>query len=200
MSCPSSACSIANSGSNGDVGGDGDDCDDGDAHDSSEGTGGIPARKARGQCPSHLLNTYLTRGGCCKDSCLMKYGDLSRRRALTVSRLDKKTRKAVMFGMLAVIWDKSGSRNTFQYCLDWSSPVCRDAFYAVIGTSYCTLKRWMQQVRGRLASRTRKNVNKSWHQNEFSFVHNTSITFYTTFCFSRIQNIKLVLITKALTF
>ena len=79
---------------------------------------GIPARKARGQCPSRLLNTYLTRGGCCKDSCLMKYGDLPRRRALTLSRLDKKTRKAVIFRMLAVIWNKSGSRNTFQYRLD----------------------------------------------------------------------------------
>ena len=45
-----------------------------------------------------------------------------------------------------MIRNKSGSRNTFQYRLDWSSPVCRDAFCAVIGTSYRTLKRWQQQV------------------------------------------------------
>ena len=61
-----------------------------------------------------LLNAYLTRGGCCEDSCLMKYGDLARRRALTLSRLDKRIRKAVV-GILAMIWNKSGSRNTFHY-------------------------------------------------------------------------------------
>ena len=48
--------------------------------------------------------------------------------------------------MLAVIWDKSGSQNTFQYRLDWCSPVCRDAFCAVIGISCRTLKHWLQQV------------------------------------------------------
>ena len=133
---------------------DGSDCDgdsgsdcDGDGDDVSKGPGGVPARIARGQCrPRRMLNAYLTKGGCCKDGCLLKYGDLPKRRALTLSRLDKKTRKAVVYGMLAVTRNKSGSRNTFQYRLDWSSPVCRDAFCAVIGTSYCTLKRWQQQV------------------------------------------------------
>ena len=128
----------------GDKGSDGDsgsDCD-GDGDDVSEG--GVPARIARG--PSRMLNAYLTKGGCCKDSCLLKYGDLPKIRALTLSRLDKKTRKAVIYGMLAVIRNKCGSRNTFQYRLDWSSPVCRDAFCAIIGTSYRTLKYWMQQV------------------------------------------------------
>ena len=126
----------------------GSDCDgDGDGDDVSEGPGGVPARIARGQChPCRMLNAYLTKGGCCKDSCVLKYGDLPKRRALTLSRLDKKTRKAVIYGMLAMIRNKSGSRNTFQYRLDWSSPVCRDAFCAVIGTSYRTLKRWQQQV------------------------------------------------------
>eukprot|EP00731_Ephydatia_muelleri_P019226 Em0012g51a len=33
-----------------------------------------------------------------------------------------------------------------RYRLDWSSPVCHLAFCAVIGTSYRTLKHWMQQV------------------------------------------------------
>ena len=133
---------------------DGSDCDgdsgsdcDGDGDDVSKGPGGVPARIARGQCrPRRMLNAYLTKGGCCKDGCLLKYGDLPKRRALTLSRLDKKTRKAVVYGMLAVTRNKSGSRNTFQYRLDWSSPVCRDAFCAVIGTSYRTLKRWQQQV------------------------------------------------------
>ena len=45
-----------------------------------------------------------------------------------------------------MIRNKCGSRNTFQFCLDWSSPVCKDAFCTVIGTSYHTLKHWMQQV------------------------------------------------------
>ena len=58
----------------------------------------------------------------------------------TLSKLDKKTRKAVVLGMLAVIQDTSGSQNAFQYRLDWSSPVCRYAFCAVIGISYCTLQ------------------------------------------------------------
>ena len=107
----------------------------------------MPAKIACEQCcPRRLLNAYLTRGGCCKDSCLMKYGDLARRRALTLSRLDKRTRKAVVVGMLAMIRNKSGSRNAFHYCLDWSSPICKDAFCAVIGTNYRTLQRWMQQV------------------------------------------------------
>ena len=107
----------------------------------------LKARIARGRCrPRRMLNAYLTKGGCCKDSCLLKYGDLPKRRALALSRLDKKTRKAVIYGMLAVIRNKCGSRNTFQYRLDWSSPVCRDAFCAVIGTSYRTLQYWQQQV------------------------------------------------------
>ena len=113
--------------------------------DSNGGGSGVPARAAH-RPGTHLLNAYLTRGGCCKENCLMKYGDLPKRRALTLSRLDKKTRKAVVFGMLAVIRNKCGSRNTFQYCLDWSSPVCRNAFCAVIDTSYRTLQYWMQQV------------------------------------------------------
>ena len=109
----------------------------------------MPARIARGRSsPRRMLNAYLTRGGCCKDSCLLKYSDLTKRRALTLSRLDKKTRKAVVNGMISVIRNKCSSRNTFQYRLDWSStsPVCRNAFCAVIGTSYRTLKRWQQQV------------------------------------------------------
>ena len=61
-------------------------------------------------------------------------------------KLDKTSRKAVVLGMLAVIRDRSGSRNTFQYRLDWCSPVCRDAFCAVIGISCRTLKHWLQQV------------------------------------------------------
>ena len=131
-----------------------DDSEDGGDDDSEDGSedccddgGGVPARTARGQChPSQLLNVYLTKGWCCNDSCLMMYGDIPRVRALTLSRLDKKTRKAVVFGMLAVIRNKCGSRNTFQHRLDWSSPVCRNAFCAVIGTSYRTLKRWKKQV------------------------------------------------------
>ncbi|KAL5493627.1 hypothetical protein EMCRGX_G014833 [Ephydatia muelleri] len=137
--------------------GDGFDCDvgDGDGSDDSnngdgvdEGTGGgAPAGAVRGQSqPRHLLDVYLTRGGCCKDSCLMNYGDLPRKRASALSTLDKKIRKAVVLGMLAVIRDTSGSRNTFQYRLDWSSPVCHLAFCAVIGITYRTLKHWIQQV------------------------------------------------------
>ena len=88
-----------------------DDSEDGGDDDSEDG-GGVPARTARGQChPSQLLNVYLTRGWCCNDSCLMMYGDMPRVRALTLSRLDKKTRKAVVFGMLAVIRNKCGFRN-----------------------------------------------------------------------------------------
>ena len=111
-------------------------CMHSDGGSDSNGPCSVPAKIARGQCcPSCLLNAYLTRGGCCEDSCLMKYGDLARRRALTLSRLDKRTRKAVVAGMLAMIRNKSGSRNTFHYRLDWSSPICKDAFCAVIGTN-----------------------------------------------------------------
>ena len=96
-------------GEDSEVGGD-DDSEDGGDDDSEDG-GGVPARTARGQChPSQLLNVYLTRGWCCNDSCLMMYGDMPRVRALTLPRLDKKTRKAVVFGMLAVIRKKCGSR------------------------------------------------------------------------------------------
>ena len=122
--------------------GDGDGSDDSDNGDGvDEGTGGgAPAGAVRGQSqPCHLLNVYLTRGGCCKDSCLMNYGDLPRKRANTLWTLDKKIKKAVVLGMLVVIRDTSGSRNTLQYRLDWSSPVCHLAFCAVIGTSYHTL-------------------------------------------------------------
>ena len=137
-------------GSDSDGGSDGDGGSDSDGdggNDGDEGTGGIPARIACGQSwPHRLLNVYLARGRCCKDCCLMKYNELPRKRADTMCKLDKTSRKAVVLGMLAVIRDKSGSRNTFQYRLDWCSPVCRDAFCAVIGTSYCTLKHWMQQV------------------------------------------------------
>ena len=92
-----------------------------DSDEGNEDPRGVPARIARGRRrPRCMLNAYLTRGGCCTDSCLLKYGDLPKRRALTLSRLDKKTRKAVNYGMLAVIRDKSGSRNTFQYRLEWS--------------------------------------------------------------------------------
>ena len=107
----------------------------GDGDDDSEGPGDVPARIARGRSsPRRMLNAYLTRGGCCKDSCLLKYSDLTKQRALTLSRLDRKIRKAVVNGMLSVIRNKCGSRNTFQYRLDWSSPVCRNAFCAVSGT------------------------------------------------------------------
>ena len=56
-----------------------------------------------------VFAVYLTRGGCCKDSCLMNYGDLPRKRANTLWTLDKKIKKAVVLGMLAVIRDTSGS-------------------------------------------------------------------------------------------
>ena len=69
----------------------------------------------------------------------MNYGDLPRKRANALWTLDKKIKKAVVLGMLVVIRDTSGSRNTLQYRLDWSSPVCHLAFCAVIGTSYHTL-------------------------------------------------------------
>ena len=126
--------------------GDGDGGDDDVIDSNGDGSDGSDEAPTGRSPPSHLLNTYLTRGGCCKDSCLKKYGDFPRRRALTLSGLDKKTRKAVVYGMLAVIRNKCGSRNAFQYRLDWSSPVCKDAFCAVIGISYPTLQRWMKQV------------------------------------------------------
>ena len=92
-----------------DEGSDGSD-GDGDGDDDSEGPGDVPARIARGRSsPRRMLNALLTRGGCCKDSCLLKYRDLTKRRALTLSRLDKKTRKAVVNGMLSVIRNKCGS-------------------------------------------------------------------------------------------
>ena len=112
-------------GSDDDSGSDGD----GDGDDDSEGPGDVPARIARGRSsPRRMLNAYLTRGGCCKDSCLLKYSDLTKRRALTLSRLDKKTRKAVVNGMLSVIQNKCGSRNTFQYPLDWVQSCVQECF------------------------------------------------------------------------
>ena len=40
-----------------------------DSDDSDDDDGGVPSRRARGRCrPSHLLNVYLTRGGCCRNS------------------------------------------------------------------------------------------------------------------------------------
>ena len=114
-------------GEDGEDGG-GEDGEDGGGENSDDG-GGVPARTARGKChPSQLLNVYLTRGGCCNDSCLMMYGDMPRVRALTLSRLDKKTRKAVVFGMLAVIRNKCGSRNTFQCRHDWSQSCLQKCF------------------------------------------------------------------------
>ena len=83
--------------------------------------------------PRCLLNVYRTRGGCCKNCCLMKYGDVPRKRSDTMCKLDKSSKKAVVLGMLAV-W------------LDWCSPVCRDAFCAIIGISCRMLKHWLQQV------------------------------------------------------
>ena len=91
----------------------GSDSDGDGGNDGDEGTGGIPARKACGQSrPHRLLNVYLARGGCCNDCCLMKCGDLPRKRAGTMCKLNKTSRNAVVLGMLAVIWDKSGSQNT----------------------------------------------------------------------------------------
>ena len=134
----------------GDDGSCGDDSDGGNHGDGSDGadsTGGVSAGIARRQGgPRRLLNDYLTKGGCCRDSCLMKYGDLPRKRADTLCKLDKTSRKAAVLGMLAVLQDKSGSENKFQYHLDWSSPVCRDAFCAVIGISRRTLHTWTKQV------------------------------------------------------
>ena len=140
--CSDDGCE--NEGGGSDVNSDESGADYGDDSDSDDD--GVPAKRLRGQYPSQLLNVYLTRGGCCKDSCLMKYGDMPQKRALTLSRLDKKTRKAVVFGMLAVIRKKCDSRSAFQYRLDWSSPVCSNAFCAVIGTPYRTLQRWIHQV------------------------------------------------------
>lgn len=43
---------------------------------------------------SNVLNVFLTRGGCCKDSCVMKYADLAQIRAHSLAALNKKTRKS----------------------------------------------------------------------------------------------------------
>ena len=84
-------------GGDSDKGSDGDsrsDCDgdgDGDGDDVSEGPGGVPARIAQGQChPRRMLNAYLTKGGCCKDSCILKYGDLPKRHIIQIGQENQK--------------------------------------------------------------------------------------------------------------
>ena len=70
--------------------GDGDNSD-GDESDVGDGQG------------SNVLNAFLTKGGCCKDSCLMQYSDLAKIRAHSLAALNKKTKKAVVLGMLALV-------------------------------------------------------------------------------------------------
>ncbi|KAL5484096.1 hypothetical protein EMCRGX_G020542 [Ephydatia muelleri] len=79
---------------------DGDMCScDGNESDSGDsGDGGVAK-------VSNVLNVFLTKGGCCKHSCLMKYHDLAQIRAHSLAALNKKTRKAVVLGMLALVQD-----------------------------------------------------------------------------------------------
>ena len=89
---------------------------------------------------SKVLNVFLTRGGCCKDSNLMQYTDLAQIRAHSLAALNKKTRKAAVLGMLALVQDNnSGSQIVYHYRLDWSTPICRKAFCAVVDI---TIHRW----------------------------------------------------------
>ena len=95
---------------------------------------------------SNVLNVFLTKGGCCKHSCLMKYHDLAQIRAHSLAALNKKTRKAVVLGMLALVQDNLGSRNVYHYRLDWSTPICMKAFCAVVNITYRTLQQWKQEM------------------------------------------------------
>ena len=118
---------------------DGDMCScDGNESDSGDsGDGGVAK-------VSNVLNVFLTKGGCCKHSCLMKYHDLAQIRAHSLAALNKKTRKAVVLGMLALVQDNLGSRNVYHYRLDWSTPICMKAFCAVVNITYRTLQQWKQ--------------------------------------------------------
>ena len=95
---------------------------------------------------SNVLNVFLTKGGCCKHSCLMKYHDLAQIRAHSLAALNKKTRKTVVLGMLALVQDNLGSRNVYHYRLDWSTPICMKAFCAVVNITYRTLQQWKQEM------------------------------------------------------
>ncbi|KAL5493394.1 hypothetical protein EMCRGX_G014570 [Ephydatia muelleri] len=120
---------------------DGDMCSyDGNESDSGDsGDGGVAK-------VSNVLNVFLTKGGCCKHSCLMKYHDLAQIRAHFLAALNKKTRKAVVLGMLALVQDNLGSRNVYHYRLDWSTPICMKAFCAVVNITYRTLQQWKQEM------------------------------------------------------
>ena len=129
---------------------DGDDSDRGDG-DSSDGSqrdwgssDGDESDHGDGgdEGISNVLNGFLTRGGCCKHNCLIKSADLAQIRAHSLAALDKKTRKAVVLGMLALVQDNSG----FHYHLDWSTPICKTAFCAVADITCRTLQRWKQEV------------------------------------------------------
>ena len=55
----------------------------------------------------------------------MQYTDLAEIRALSLAEVNKKTRKAVVLGMLALVQDNSGSKYVYHYRLDWSTPISR---------------------------------------------------------------------------
>ena len=113
---------------------------DGDESDHGDGGDGGMAKV------SNVLNGFLTRGGCCDHNCLMKYTDLAQIRAHSLAALDKKTRKAVVLGMLALVQDNLGSQNIYNYRLDWSTPICKKAFCAVVDITTRTLQRWKQEM------------------------------------------------------
>lgn len=52
----------------------------------------------------------------------MQYTDLAEIRALSLDAMNKKTRQAVVLGMLALVQDNSGSKYVYDYRLDWSTP------------------------------------------------------------------------------
>ena len=130
-----------------------DDDDNNDSDDDNEGNDDNRQHQVIKEFQK-MVEIYITKGGCCKDNCLMNKGDLARRRATALFKLKKNAKKNVVFGMLAIMRDNSHfnclgvdrTRSVYHYCLSWGTSICSEAFKTVVGISSATLKRWQSQL------------------------------------------------------
>ena len=101
--------------------------------------------------------------------------DLARRTATALSTLEKKAKKNVVFGMLAIMRDDSQfsshgiqrTRSVYHYSLSWNTAICKEAFKTVVGISSATLQRWQSQLI------TESDVAPRSHGNTGRLPHNT---------------------------
>ena len=80
--------------------------------------------------------------------------DLARRTATALSTLEKKAKKNVVFGMLAIMRDDSKfsshgiqrTRSVYHYSLSWNTAICKEAFKTVVRISSEPLKCGQSQL------------------------------------------------------